>query len=52
MFSVPLHLSRREEPLDEGFPRQADMFGDVAKDRRDYADAKRLVSRDGDVVLG
>ena len=40
-----------KEPFDERFPRQAEMIGDLRKDRCDSADAERFVSRDCDVML-
>ena len=40
-----------KEPFDERFPRQAEVIGDLRKDRRDRAHAKRIVSGDRDVVL-
>jgi len=43
--------SASKEPFDERFPRQAEMIGDLRKDRCDRADAERFVSRDRDVVL-
>jgi len=43
--------STDKEPIDDGFPRKAEVIANVGKDRCYRAHAKRIVSQDRDVML-